>query len=154
MTLPEFNASHWIIQTVAMMITVFFIPRLRVNGPLPALATVIVLAFINAHLWSTALFFSIPSSLTLQTVLLLLVNGIIFWIVVKVLPGIEVDGIFPAIVAPLVFTVLSIVIEAYAPSIDWRGLWQEAVSWMNFLRGYFQTAETLKGAQLLPHLAH
>ena len=118
--------SFWIFQTVAMMVTCFLIPRLRVKGPIPALMTVVVLAFINSHIWSAALFFKIPDTVTHQTLVLLLSNGVIFWLVVKLLPGIEIDGILPALAAPVVFTVCSVLIGTYGSQVDWAKVWEQS----------------------------
>ena len=119
MGLPSLDFSYWLFQTLAMMATCFLIPKLKVTGPIAALATVLAIAFVNAHLWNTALFLSIPDSFTLQTAVLLIVNGLIFWVVVKVLPGIEVQGLLPAIAAPVVFTICSLVIQEYGSHVDW-----------------------------------
>lgn len=133
-----------------MMVTVFLIPRLRVHGPIPAFVTVLVLAFINTHLWSAALFFSIPQSATLQALLLLLVNGVIFWLVVKLLPGIEVDGILPAIAAPVVFTVCSMLIEVYGPQIEWAKVWEQVQTGSKSAQSYFQNTETPNAKDAAP----
>jgi putative membrane protein len=136
--LKNFNLAHWIIQTVAMMLTCFFIPRLRVSGPIPAFITVVVLAFINAHYWDAALFLQIPNTPTMHAVSLVLVNGIIFWIVVKLLPGIEVEGFLPALVAPVVFSVLNLVIGHYAPQVDWAKLLKQGEAVVSQARDYYE----------------
>ena len=122
----EFNLTFWIIQTVAMMITAFLLPGLTVSGPIPAFATVAVLGLINAHLWDASLFFNIPQSFGAPALMVLLANALIFWIVVKILPGIEVRGILPAIAAPLVFTITSALISRYEPMVDWSTVAQRA----------------------------
>lgn len=99
--------KFWAIQTGAMLLTCFFLPRLRVSGPLAAFFTVVVLAFINTYYWDAALFLQIPSALEKSTVVLLLINGALFWGVVKLLPGIEIEGVMPALVAPILFSLIS-----------------------------------------------
>ena len=127
--LSVLNINYWALQTLAMMLTALLIPRLTISGPLGALGTVVALGFINSKIWDTQLFSYIPNTFSSQALALFVVNGIIFWILVKVLPGIEVSGFIPAFVAPIVFTVCSMFINQYAQHIDWI---EAAKSGMNF----------------------
>ena len=133
------NLSYWLLQTFAMLVTALLIPKLKVDGPLPALLTVVALAFVNAHVWDTALFFKIPDTLSSKALTLLVTNGAIFWIVVKILPGIECEGILPALVAPVVFTFTSFMIAEYGSTVDWPALGKEAIRLMLELKSYFDS---------------
>ena len=90
--------SYWIMQTLAMLLTAALIPRLRITSIFGAIGIVACLGFVNSTVWDAALFFSVPSSFTMQAITLLLSNGVLFWILVKVLPGIEVRGVAAALV--------------------------------------------------------
>lgn len=135
---PKIEYSYWILQTLAMMITVFLIPRLTVRGPIPAFLTVLSLAFINAHLWNAALFFSIPDSFTVKALLLLVINGLIFWVVVKVLPGIEIKGLLPALAAPLVFTICSLVLSEVNSRMDWSKIGKTTLQMIQETKEYLE----------------
>ena len=123
-----------------MMVTALLIPRLTITSIFGALGIVIGIALVNAKLWDAALFFSVPDSFTVHTATLLIANGLIFWILVKLLPGIQVEGLLPALAAPVVFTGCSMLIGAVSPHIDlyktvvvameWAG---EAVRWVQSL---------------------
>ena len=130
------NLSYWALQTVAMVVTALLIPRLRITSIFGAIITVVAIALINAHLWDAALFFKVPDSLSAQTITLFFANGIIFWILVKLLPGIEVDGIFPALIAPIVFTFSSVLISQYAKEVDWGQVYKWIVSTLDSVRQY------------------
>ncbi len=111
--------SHIVFQTLAMMATALLLPKVRITSIFGAVGCVVALAVVNATLWDVALFFSIPDTLSLHALMLLGTNGFIFWIIAKLLPGIEVDGFFSALIAPLIFTVLSVVFYSYGRSVDW-----------------------------------
>ena len=113
------NINYWVFQTIAMLLTALLIPGLKVTGPVGALTTVVALAFVNSKVWDAALFFQIPASISSHAIALVLANGILFWILIKILPGIEVEGFWPAIVAPLVFAACSLAISQFADQIDW-----------------------------------
>ena len=102
------HIQTWVILTIAMMLTAFVLPGLKVSGPVGAFLAVAGLALVNTHIWSAALFFAVPDSLTAHTATLIVANGLIFWILVKLLPGIEVTGIISAFLAPILFTIFSI----------------------------------------------
>jgi len=131
--------KSWVFQTVAMMLTALVIPGLKVRGPLGAFLAVAALAYINTTFWDWALFFKIPDSLTLKAALLVLTNGLIFWLIVKILPGIEVEGITPALVAPLIFAILSVVVPVVSGHIEWAKVGTEAIALSERLQNYFQS---------------
>ena len=64
-------------------------------------------------------------------------NGVIFWGIVKLLPGIEVEGVWPALVAPMVFAVLSILIPTLAEEIDWGKVGHGLLALIAEVREYF-----------------
>ena len=126
--------NYWILQTIAMGLTIFLIPKLRVSSIFGPVFAVVGLALVNAVIWDAALFFSIPDHFSSQVALLLLTNGIIFWVLVKLLPGIEVQGFLPALVAPLVFTVCSVLVSQYGKDIDWQKVWVAFLAFMERLK--------------------
>lgn len=140
--LSHINLQIWILQVIAMLITAILLPGLTVSGPLGALIGVVGLAFVNAHLWDAALFFSLPDSASLHAILLLLANGIIFWIVVKILPGIDVTGILPTFIAPVLFTVISVLLTTYAKDIDWGKVLSKGISYVETAREELKATPT------------
>ena len=139
--LLSLNLTYWFLQTVAMMVTALLIPKLKVTGPFGALTTVVALAFINSKVWDAALFFHIPDTLTVQALTLFLTNGIIFWILIKILPGIEVEGVAPALIAPVVFTITSWVISEYGSQVNWAAVLEFVIQMLESLKSHF--SETL-----------
>jgi putative membrane protein len=111
--------TYWILQTVAMLLTAAVLPKLEVTNIFGALVTVLLLGFVNATVWDAALFFQIPNSISAHSLTLLLSNGVVFWILVKLVPGIEVSGFLMALVAPVVFTLFSLLIHQHAADLDW-----------------------------------
>ena len=138
-TIAAFDLSYWGLQTVAMLITALLIPNLRITSIFGALLTVVALAFVNSTLWDAALFFQVPDHITTQALTLFIANGVIFWILVKLLPGIEVTGFFAALIAPVVFTLCSLVIDTYKDQIPWSHIWDLIVQFFGWARAYFQS---------------
>ena len=131
----------WVLQTVAMMLTALLIPGLRIRSIIGAIAMVVALTVVNGTLWDAALFFRIPDSLTVQTLVLLVANGAIFWGLAKLLPGIEVRGILPALVAPLVFTVVGMLVARLAVDVDLGAIGREVLDAVRSLREWLTSGE-------------
>ena len=136
--LPNFN--YWILQALAMMLTALLIPKLKITSIFGPFTAVVALATVNSWVWDAALFFQLPSSFTTQAGLLLVTNGVIFWILAKMLPGIEIEGFLPAILAPVVFTLSSLVISEYGKEIDWQGVFETVYGIFQHLKEYFQSS--------------
>ncbi len=132
------NSHHWILQSVAMAFTALILPQLKITSILGPFLAVLTLAFVNAKFWDAALFFHLPESFSIQTALLLIANGILFWVVIKLVPGIEIEGFFGAVAAPIVFTLCSFFINKYADVINWDGVFQWVLQIIDESRDYFQ----------------
>lgn len=124
--LPVFDLTYWVMQTVAMALTALLIPNLKVTSIFGPVLAVVALSVVNMTVWSSHLFSALPNSVTTQTLTLLAINGGIFWVIVKVLPGIESKGILPVLIAPIVFTTCSVVLPRIVAQIDWSKVRVEA----------------------------
>ncbi len=135
--------NYWVLQVFAMLLTILLIPRLRMSGLSGALLMVGGLAAVNFYLWDAHLFFALPDSFSARAALLVVTNGLIFWALAKIMPGIEIDGVMPAIAAPVVFTGCSILIHNYGGTVDWAEVFKISGGWlvqtMSELREYFQS---------------
>jgi len=147
--LLELKFNYWILQTIAMLITAFLIPRLRITSIFGALFIVIALAFVNSKIWDAALFLQIPDHFTYQSVLLVLTNGFLFWVLVKLLPGIEVDGFLAALAAPIVFSATSLLIAHYHHYINWGDILDRAITVLQNLRQYFEQSSSEPAKNLI-----
>jgi uncharacterized membrane protein YvlD (DUF360 family) len=132
------TVRYWVLQTVAMMLTALVIPRLRITSIIGAIGIVGTLALVNTTLWSAALFFSIPASPSVEALVLVLTNGAIFWGLCKLLPGIEVQGVLPAIAAPVVFTLASMLVARYADHIDLEAIGRAVADSIQRLRQWLE----------------
>ena len=133
--------NYWGLQTIAMMLTALVIPRMKITSIFGALGIVLALGLVNATVWDTALFFSVPSTFSRQALTLLLSNGVLFWVLVKLLPGIEIEGFAPAFVAPVVFTALSLLISAYGRDLDLIDLSHKGGEILSTVRDRLQSPE-------------
>ncbi len=130
----QYYFNYWFLQSLAMALTVALLPNLRLTGIAGATLMVAGLALVNSFVWDAALFFQVPNSLTSHAVVLMVANGVIFWILVKLLPSIEIDGIVPAILAPIIFSVFSMFIMQYGASTNFFGWARDGFEWVRGAR--------------------
>jgi uncharacterized membrane protein YvlD (DUF360 family) len=102
-----------------MSVTAFLLPGLRITSVFGALFSVGGIALVNAQLWDASLFFEIPHSVSMRTLVLLCINGLLFWLIVKLSPGIEIRGMVTAVVAPVLFTLTTLLLKSFASELDW-----------------------------------
>lgn len=133
--LPE-SFTPWIFQTVAIALTAFLLPNLKITSLFGALGMVLGLSLVNHFLWNTNLFTALPDSLSTKSLILVVSNGAIFYALVKFLPGIEVEGLLTSIIAPVLFSVLSALIQKYAPLVDWSHVSQSIVDMIFQIKAY------------------
>jgi uncharacterized membrane protein YvlD (DUF360 family) len=142
MTIPAVDFSFWATQCCAMALAALLIPNLRVTSIIGPVLAVLTLGLINTTVWSSQLFFNLPSDVSSQTLILLLINGVIFWIVVKILPGIETDGILPSLVAPIVFTLCALAVPRLVERVDWRVVFNQATQVVGQVKSYVDSPKS------------
>lgn len=130
------NIDFLITQILAISLTAILIPKFKITSIFGPFLTVSCLSLINSYYWDAALFFNIPDSLTIQTIVLVITNAAIFWILVKILPGIEVSGILASLVAPIVWSFSSIFINKYGSDIDWFKVFDFVLSMLTKIKSF------------------
>ncbi len=113
----------FLLQAIAIVITSALIPKLRITSLLGPILMVAGISALNTYLWDRTLFEAIPNNFNTKAITLFFANGFFFWLLVKLLPGIEVDGILPALAGPVVFTLVSLAVREYGTQINWEGLY-------------------------------
>ena len=62
------------------------------------------------------------------------INGVLFWLIVKLLPGIEVEGIFTVFIAPIIFSILTLIVTQYAPLVPWEDILNNLLSFLSSIK--------------------
>lgn len=126
----------FIFQVVALALTALILPGLKINSLFSLVGLVVIITFVNAHFWDAALFYSIPDSLSLRAISTLILNGLIFFVLVRVLPGVECRGLFTAIISPVLFTFLTITLSYYGEDVNWQSVGSFILGIVDALKGY------------------
>lgn len=136
---PDFDFI--ILQSLLIALAAMLLPRLKVTSLFGPILTAIAISWFNEIYWDSSLFFNLPDSFTPKTLLLLLSNALIFWVLVKILPGIEISGFLSALLAPVIITLCSYLIRHYVGDIDWLAVFNFVKDLFNQARIYFLSSK-------------
>ncbi len=95
---------HWLLASIAIMITAQIVPGFRVENFIAALFAAVMIGFVNMFIWPLLALLTLPLTVVTFGIFLLVVNGIALKISAGLTPGFSIDGIFPAIMGSLVLT--------------------------------------------------
>lgn len=128
------DLSQWIIQAVALALTALILPGLRISSLFSLVGLVFIISLTNSLIWDAALFYQIPDSLTSQSLLTVAANGLLFFVLVRILPGVECDGIGTAIISPILFSILTVGLSRYGKDINWNLVGQAIMDLINMVK--------------------
>lgn len=139
----------FLLQTIAMAITSGIIPGLRITSLFGPLLMVAGITALNYYLWDRTLFEAIPNNFSSKAITLFFANGFFFWLLVKLLPGIEVDGFLPALAGPVVFTIVSLLVREHGAHINWEGLYMTIRDFIIQIKAQFLPTPSLITSRVL-----
>jgi putative membrane protein len=110
---------HWVLSALAMLLVAHFVPGFVVTDFVAALFAAAVYGLVNATLGLVLKVLTFPLSIVTFGFFLLVINALMLQFAAALLPGIEVRGFGPALLAALLLAVLGMLI---------RGVMREARS--------------------------
>jgi len=126
--------NFFLLQSLALLAVCIILPGLKLDGILGIFLLVVSIGILNSSLWDSALFHALPESFSIHSATLVLINGALFWVLVKILPGIRIEGLLTALIAPLLYTALSIFIQVSFADVDVIGVLLSAFDGLSGVR--------------------
>ena len=102
---------HWLMASVALMLTAYFVPGFYVQGFAAALVASVVVGFVNMFIWPILMLLTLPLTFLTFGLFLFIVNGLALKIAASLTPGFEIVGLWPAVFGSIVLTVIGWVIR-------------------------------------------
>jgi len=104
---------HWVLLAIALGVTARLLPGVHVSSvPVLALAS-LVLGFVNAVVKPVLFVLTLPITVLTLGIFYLFVNAAVFGLAAALVPGFSVDSLGWAILAALVFSLISWLIGAF-----------------------------------------
>jgi putative membrane protein len=111
---------RWIITTIAVVVTAWIIPGIRVQGTGATLGAALLLGILNAFARPVLLLLSAPLILLSLGFFILIINALLLYLVPTFVPGFVVDSFGSAFWGAIVIGLVSWVLSAFFRGSDGR----------------------------------
>ncbi len=98
----------WLVFALIIMFVGWIIPGFDVQNIWAALIAVVVIALINAFIKPLILLLTLPINILTLGIFTLVINALLFMFAAYLVPGINVDGFWSALLASVLISVFSI----------------------------------------------
>lgn len=105
-----------ILSGVAVFVSAYVLPGVKVDGFATALVVAILLAVVNVFIKPFVSFLAFPITILTLGLFSLVINALMVLLVAAIVPGFKVDGILWALVFSIVLSLVSSVIYMLAPT--------------------------------------
>lgn len=103
-----------IVSTLAVFVTAYIMPGVRIDGMITAICVAVVLGLLNALLKPILVILTIPITILTLGIFLLVINAAIVLLASDLVGGFKVDGFFYALLFSLVLSLITSVLEGLA----------------------------------------
>jgi len=104
---------HWLVIALALWVTAAILPGVGFTSTTALAIAAIVLGLVNALVRPVLTILTLPITILTLGLFYLLVNGFVFFLASKIVPGFEVAGFWWAVLGALVVGIISWFIGAF-----------------------------------------
>lgn len=101
---------HWLIRAVAIVITAYLLPGVKLSGFAAALFTALVLGFINTFIKPLLLLLTLPLNILTLGLFTFVINALLILITSALVPGFVVTGFGWALLFSLVLSIINYIL--------------------------------------------
>lgn len=98
---------HTIVVAIAVWVATQVVSGVSASGPVPLLIMAVVLGLVNAIVRPIMVLLTLPLTVITLGLFYFVVNGLAFSLAAALVPGFDVAGLWPAILAGVVVSVIS-----------------------------------------------
>jgi putative membrane protein len=97
---------QWLVSGLAIIITAYLLPGVRVAGFFAALVTALILGLINAFIRPVLILLTLPLNILTLGLFTLVLNALLIMLAAAIVPGFSVQGFWWALLFGLVLAVI------------------------------------------------
>lgn len=101
----------WLVNALAIGITAYLLPGVRVSGVFAALVAALVLGLVNIFIRPLLLLLTLPLNILTLGLFTLVINALLIMLVAALVPGFSVRGFWWAVLFGLVLAVVNYVLN-------------------------------------------
>ena len=99
--------AEWLVRAFVLVITTYIVPGFRIDSFTTALIIAAVLAILNLLLKPILVILTLPATILTLGLFMFIINAILLLITSSIIEGFKIDSFITAIVASIVITVVS-----------------------------------------------
>lgn len=96
-----------IVSTLAVIISAYILPGVKVDGFLTAVVVAVILGVVNMFIKPVLIFLTLPLTILTLGLFTFVINAFLILLVSNIVPGFKVDGFLWALIFSLVLSVVS-----------------------------------------------
>jgi len=97
----------WLVAALSLLITAYIVPGFEFDSFGTAAIAALILGLVNAFVRPIVFIFTLPLTIITLGLFLFVINAFMLWFVGVLTPGFIVTGLFPALLASIVLTIVS-----------------------------------------------
>lgn len=102
----------WLVNTLALLAVAYLMTSVTVESFGAALVGALVLGLANAVVRPILVLLTLPVTVLTLGLFIFVINGIVFLGATKLVPGFDVAGLWPAILAAILYSIISFILSA------------------------------------------
>ncbi len=103
---------NWIVSGLAIVITAYLLPGVRLSGFFAALVTALILGLINAFIKPVLSLLTLPLTVMTLGLFALVLNALLIMLTSTIVPGFQVQGFWWALAFSLVLSIVNFALSA------------------------------------------
>ena len=103
---------QWLVSGLAIIITAYLLPGVRVTGFFAAMVTALILGLINAVIRPVLILLTLPLNILTLGLFTLVINALLVMLAAAVVPGFAVQGFWWALLFGLVLAIINFALGA------------------------------------------
>lgn len=98
---------HWLILTIGIMITAYFVPGIQVSGIITALIAGAVLGLINFIIKPILRILTLPINILTLGLFSIVLNGLLFYLLSLIVSGVTITSFTAAVIGSIVVSIIN-----------------------------------------------
>jgi len=103
---------QWLVSGLAIIITAYLLPGVKLTGFFAALVTALILGLINAFIRPVLILLTLPLNILTLGLFTLVINALLIMLAAAIVPGFAVQGFWWALLFGLVLAIINYVLGA------------------------------------------
>ncbi|MDP5009523.1 MAG: phage holin family protein [Glaciimonas sp.] len=97
----------WLINAAALFAVPYLMQSVTVDSVITALIAALLLGLVNTLIRPILMILTLPATVVTLGLFIFILNGLMFWLVTKLVPGFHVAGFWSAIGGAIVYSIIS-----------------------------------------------